>query len=71
MYIIKVIVKNYCILQDMSVELNKYLNIIVGDNECGKLILFEVIYLVLIGQFNGCFLGGEFYFYFFNVVVVN
>ncbi|MFB7143366.1 ATP-dependent nuclease [Agrobacterium deltaense] len=71
MYITKVIIKNYRTLRDTTVILNKHLNIVVGDNECGKSTLLEAIHLALTGQLNGRPLIGELHPYLFNADAVN
>ena len=53
MYISRVIVSNYRCLKTADVTLNPDLNIIVGNNECGKSTLLEAIHLALSGQLNG------------------
>ncbi|WP_091132519.1 ATP-dependent nuclease [Microvirga guangxiensis] len=53
MYISRVIVNNYRCLKTADVELNPGLNIIVGNNECGKSTLLEAIDLALTCQLNG------------------
>ncbi len=53
MFIKKVVIQNYRCLDKCIFELNPTLNIIVGDNECGKSTLLEAINLVLTGQLNG------------------
>ncbi|TPI09920.1 ATP-dependent endonuclease [Mesorhizobium sp. B4-1-3] len=53
MHIAKAVVRNYRCLRDCTAILNEKLNIIVGDNECGKSTLLEAIHLTLSGQLNG------------------
>ncbi|PVE22714.1 ATP-dependent endonuclease [Microvirga sp. KLBC 81] len=53
MYISRVIVNNYRCLKTADIELNPGLNIVVGNNECGKSTLLEAIDLALTGQLNG------------------
>jgi predicted ATP-dependent endonuclease of OLD family len=62
----KVVIKNYRCLPDTTVILNKHLNIIVGDNECGKSTFLEAIHLALSGQLNGRYIQGELHPYLFN-----
>ncbi|MBY3054407.1 MULTISPECIES: ATP-dependent nuclease [Rhizobium] len=71
MHIAKVIIKNYRTLQTTTVALNKHLNIIVGDNECGKSTLLEAVHLALTGQLNGRPLINELHPYLFNAEAVN
>lgn len=66
MHITKVIVENYRTLKKTTVPLNEHLNIIVGDNECGKSTLLEAINLALTGQLNGWPLVSEMHPYLFN-----
>jgi predicted ATP-dependent endonuclease of OLD family len=47
MHITKVIIKNYRCLKDTTVDLNPHLNILVGDNECGKSTFLEAVNLAL------------------------
>ncbi len=51
--ITKVVIQNYRCLSDRSFDLNDGLNIIVGDNECGKSTFLEAVHLALTGQLNG------------------
>ena len=44
---------NYRCLKTADVTLNPDLNIIVGNNECGKSTLLEAVHLALSGQLNG------------------
>jgi putative ATP-dependent endonuclease of the OLD family len=69
-HITKVVIKNYRCLLDSSVDLNPNLNVIVGDNECGKSTLLEAIHLALSGQINGRAIQGELHPYLFNSRVV-
>jgi predicted ATP-dependent endonuclease of OLD family len=64
--IAKVVVKNYRCLPDTTVALNERLNIVVGDNECGKSTFLEAIYLALSGQLNGRYIQGELHPHLFN-----
>ncbi len=50
--------------------LNEKLNIIVGNNECGKSTLLEAIHLALSGQINGRPLAIELHPYLFNQAAV-
>ncbi len=71
MHITKAIIKNYRTLRSTAVEFNKHLNIIVGDNECGKSTLLEAVHLALTGQLNGRPLINELHPYLFNAEAVN
>lgn len=62
----RVIVKNYKCLRDTDVEFRPGLNIVVGDNECGKSTLLEAINLGLTGQLNRRPAGYELHPYLFN-----
>lgn len=66
MHITKVVVKNYRCLADCTTSLNDTLNIIVGNNECGKSTLLEAIHLTLSLQLNGRPLVSELHPYLFN-----
>ncbi len=70
MHITKVIVENYRTLKKSTVYLNEHLNIIVGDNECGKSTLLEAINIALTGQLNGRPLISELHPYLFNSEIV-
>ena len=47
MHITRAIIKNYRCLQDSNIKLNEKLNILVGDNECGKSTFLQAIQLAL------------------------
>lgn len=70
MYISKVVIKNYRCLTDSVIELNRDLNIIVGDNECGKSTFLEAVYLALSGQLNGRSIHSELHPHLFNAGAV-
>ncbi len=71
MIIKKVHIKNFKIFKDsFKLELNKGLNILVGDNEAGKSTIIEAIHLVLSGLHNGRYLRNELSQYLFNNEVV-
>ena len=53
MHITKVIVKNYRCLKNTTVDLNAHLNVLVGNNECGKSTFLEAVNLALSGLLNG------------------
>ena len=69
-HITKVVIRNYRCLPKSTIDLNPNLNIIVGDNECGKSTLLEAIHLALSGQLNGRAIQGELHPYLFNSKVV-
>lgn len=72
MVIEKVNIKNYkCFSGTFSIELNKNINILVGDNESGKSTILEAIHLALSGLLNGRYLRNELSQYLFNHMVVN
>lgn len=71
MQITKVIIKNYRCLPDSAVILNPNLNIVVGDNECGKSTLLEAIHLALSGLLNGRPIQSELHPYLFNLAAIN
>lgn len=70
MHITKVVIKNYRCLRDCKTTLNDKLNIIVGNNECGKSTLLEAIHLTLSGQINGRPLVTELHPHLFNQAAV-
>lgn len=70
MHITKVVIKNYRCLRDCTTTLNDKLNIIVGNNECGKSTLLEAIHLTLSGHLNGRPLITELHPHLFNQTVV-
>ncbi len=70
MHIEKVVIKNYRCLADSAIKLNKHLNIIVGNNECGKSTLLEAVNLALSGYLNGRQIQGELHPYLFNTDAV-
>ncbi|MPT47972.1 MAG: DUF2813 domain-containing protein [Sphingobium sp.] len=70
MYIQRVVIKNYRCLKEADVALNQNLNVIVGNNECGKSTLLEAIHLALSGQLNGRPLQMELHPYLFNAELV-
>lgn len=61
---------NYRCLKVADVTLNPDLNIIVGNNECGKSTLLEAIHLALSGQLNGRPIQSELHPHLFNAEVV-
>ncbi len=66
----RVKVTNYRCLASADVTLNPELNIIVGDNECGKSTLLEAIHLALTGQLNGRAIQAELHPHLFTSDVV-
>lgn len=60
MYINKVTIENFkCFKGRFSLELNKGLNVLVGNNETGKSTILEAIHLALCGLLNGRYLKSE------------
>jgi AAA15 family ATPase/GTPase len=49
----KVVIKNYRIFQDFKLDLQSGMNIIVGDNDCGKSTLLEAVGLALTNRLRG------------------
>ena len=70
MSIQKLLVKNFKVLRDTTIELNRHLNIIVGDNEAGKSTLLEAIHLAMSCQINGRHIRYELTPHFFNDTAV-
>lgn len=69
-FIQRVVVKNYRCLKTADVTLNEKLNVIVGNNECGKSTLLEALHLALTGQLNGRPFLVELHPYLFNLELV-
>jgi len=69
-FIQRVVIKNYRCLTTSNVAFNEKLNVIVGNNECGKSTLLEAIHLALTGQLNGRPLLIELHPYLFNLELV-
>lgn len=70
MFIQRAIIRNYRCLKQANVTLNERLNVIVGNNECGKSTMLEAINLALTGQLNGRPLQIELHPYLFNLDLV-
>jgi putative ATP-dependent endonuclease of OLD family len=70
MFISRVIIRNYRCLRRADVPLHPTLNVIVGNNECGKSTLLEAIHLALSGQLNGRPIQTELHPFLFNTAVV-
>tara|TARA_R110002020_G_scaffold29585_7_gene93381 strand:+ start:5158 stop:6756 length:1599 start_codon:yes stop_codon:yes gene_type:complete len=66
MFIEQVVIENYRCLEKAHVKFNAKMNVIVGNNECGKSTLLEAIHLALTGQLNGRPLAIELHPYLFN-----
>lgn len=66
MYITKIKIEGFKTFRKLSLDLNKCLNIIVGDNETGKTTLLEAINLVLSCQLDGRNIQYELNPYIFN-----
>ena len=70
MHITRVVVRNYRCLEKADVELHPELNVIVGNNECGKSTLMEAVHLALTGQLNGRPIQTELHPHLFNAQAV-
>lgn len=70
MQIQKVVLKNYRCLENSLIDLNPQLNIVVGNNECGKSTFLEAINLCLTGYINGRAVHSEIHPYLFSATVV-
>lgn len=55
----KVVVRNYRKFANLILPLDPKLNILVGDNDCGKSTVLEAINIALSFRLNGKFFGGE------------
>lgn len=71
MHISRVVIHNYRCLGGSDVVFNDSLNIIVGNNECGKTTLLEAMYLGLTGTLNGRTLSAELHPHLFNSIAVD
>lgn len=67
MYIKKVKIQNFKCFKNFELDLNKNINIIVGNNESGKSTLLEAIHLALTGMLGGKYLKNEINPYLFNM----
>jgi len=71
MHIKKIIIENFkCFEGKFCLELNKRLNILVGNNEAGKSTILEAIHVALSGWIYGRYLGTELNQSFFNNKVI-
>jgi recombinational DNA repair ATPase RecF len=61
------VIQNYRIFQDFILDLQPGMNIIVGDNDCGKSTLLEAVNLALTGRLKGTLLAQVLSPYLFNV----
>lgn len=71
MHITKVVIKNYRCLNETTVDLNAHLNILVGNNECGKSTFLEAVNLALSGLLNGRSVHTELHTHLFNADVTS
>ena len=53
MYITKIKILNYKSIDDAIINLNKDMNIFVGENDAGKSSILEALSAVLMGRING------------------
>lgn len=70
MFITKVVIENYRCLRRCATALNSKLNVIVGNNECGKSTLLEAVHLALSGYLNGRPVLAELHPHLFNLETV-
>lgn len=67
----KINIDNFkCFNGNFSVDFNKDINVLVGDNEAGKSTVLEAIHLALTGVFQGRYIKNEISQYLFNYKVV-
>lgn len=72
MAIQKIKIKNFkCFKGNFEIELNKGLNILVGNNETGKSTILEAIHIALTGLYGGRNIRNELSQYLFNKDVVD
>lgn len=67
----RVIIKNYKVFKDFTIDFNDDLNIIVGNNEAGKSTLFEAINLALTSRLYDRHISLELSPYLFNNETIN
>ena len=67
MKIKKLIIKNYKLFKDVTIEMNEGVNIFVGENDSGKTTILEAIGMVLTGKINGGNLINRFNLDWFNL----
>ena len=53
MNITKLIIKNYKLFRDVTIGMNRTINIFVGENDSGKTTILEALSMVLTGKING------------------
>lgn len=71
MEISKVHIENFKIFKgSFKLNLNKGINILVGDNEAGKSTIIEAIHLALTGMLNGRYMKSELTQYIFNSEII-
>ena len=66
MNIKKVKIENFKCFKQFNLDLNKDINILVGNNEAGKSTILEAIHLALTGMLNGKYLKNDLSQYLFN-----
>ena len=66
MQIQKVVIRNFKLIKDLTINFNSGVNIIVGNNEAGKSTILEAIHLALSGMLNGKHIKNELSQYLFN-----
>lgn len=67
----KIIIKNYRVFEDFTLEFNPGLNILVGDNDAGKTTLLEAVNLALTSRVRGRPLASELSPYMINQTAAN
>ena len=53
MEISKLVIRNYKIFKETTIEMNRDINIFVGENDAGKSTILEALSIVLCGKING------------------
>ena len=53
MSIQKIVVKNYKLLKNITINLNHEINLFVGDNDAGKSTILETLSILTMGKLNG------------------
>lgn len=69
MVIKKLLVRNYKLLKDVTIELNEDINIFVGENDSGKSTVLEALSIITSGKLNGYAFDRQIKANFFNDIV--
>ena len=70
MYISKIKIHNFKCYRKFELNLDKGVNVIVGDNEVGKSTILEAVYLAVSGYLHGKSIRNNLSQYIFNLEAV-